>query len=322
MKLEFRLLIVDDSPESISQAILILEDHLKSKGFSLETRIADDLSVRGLRDLARLEGKDYDLVIVDYNLGQFTTDGAAAALQLRQELKYTDIVFYSSDPELDLHDKLSKQRVSGVFVARRDELSTVLTGLTDTVIGKAVDLNHTRGIGMAEVAEMDVLMEETLKRAFRSADDKFVAAAHRTLKKLRADMQEDLALLKQRSVDDLPDMVCDGRQFSSAHKYQAVRRVARSLPEKPAVDLKVLESYQVDIIDNRNMLAHAKEHLAEDGKTILRSIKSNKEAVIDDSWMASFRQKLKENRVALTTVCEAVDRHIATAKAVHDSEKH
>ena len=168
MKLEFRLLVVDNAPDNIIEgAVGILSDHLELKGFSLNKRFVNDFSEAEFRGLARLEGKDYDLVMVDYRLELDDMDGADVARQLRLGLRYTDMVFYSSAPPAELRDKLAKASVSGVFVETRDNLSDALTGLADTVIGKAVDLNHMRGIAMAEVAEMDVLMEETLGRAFQ-----------------------------------------------------------------------------------------------------------------------------------------------------------
>ena len=321
MKLEFRLLIVDDDPSGIREAIGILEDYLENEGFSMSRRIADDFSNQGLRNLARLEGKNYDLVMIDYNLGQTGTDGAVAALRLRRDLQYTDMVFYSSDPSLNLYSKLAEHEVSGVFIANRDELDTALRGLADTVIGKAVDLNHTRGIAMAEVAEMDVLMEETLVHAFRHADSGGVEAAKtRTIKRLREGVEKDATLLQKRLDEgNLLDVVRDSRLFTSAHKYQAIRRVARDLPEKPAQALTALQSYETDIIGNRNMLAHVKEDSTEDGETILRSVKGN--VIIDDDWMTDFRMKLKEHRTALTTICEAISNQIDAAEAPRDSEE-
>lgn len=322
MKLEFRLLVVDDDPSGIREATGILEEYLEDKGFSMSPRIVDDFSNQGLRSLARLEGKNYDLVMIDYNLGQTDTDGAVAALRLRRDMQYTDMVFYSSDPSLNLYSKLAEHEVSGVFIANRDELDTALTGLADTVIGKAVDLNHMRGIAMAEVAEMDLLMEETLVRAFQPTGEYFAVAADRTTKKLCESMQGNLAQLNQCLEEgSLADVVGDSRLFSSAHKYMAVRRVANSLSEKPTEELNVLKSYQADIIDNRNMLAHAKEDPAEDGKTILRSIKGNGGTIpIDDDWMTGFRQKLTTHRDALTIVCEAINRYIDAKEAPHESK--
>ena len=39
MKLEFSLLVVDDQPENINQAIQDLEEHLETKGFSLKKEV-------------------------------------------------------------------------------------------------------------------------------------------------------------------------------------------------------------------------------------------------------------------------------------------
>ena len=323
MKLKFRLLIVDDAPDSIRESINSLEDDLESKGFSLNKHIAEDLSTEGLRSLARDRGKDYDLVIVDYNLGQPDTDGAVAAERLRRELEYTDMVFYSSDPALDLYSKLAEHEVAGVFIASREDLSTALIGLADTIIGKTLDLNHMRGIAMAEVAEMDVLMEEVLERAFRSTGNQFATSALKTITRLQEGMKEDLKKLKQHLDEDtVPDVVSDSRLFSSTHKYRAVRRVAKCLPEQPSEELEVLQSYEADIIRNRNMLAHVKEDADGSGKTTLRSIKHNEEEIIiDDEWLENFRKMLKKHRTALTTVCESIGKHIDAGEAAGNAKE-
>ena len=234
MKLEFSVLIIDDSPDSIEQATHRLGEYLQSKGFILRLHAPSDFSKQSLRNLARAQGKDYDLVIVDYNLGRADTDGATVARRLRQALQYTDMVFYSSDAQLDLHSQLAKHEVSGVFVARRDDLDAALVGLTNTVIGKAIDLNHMRGIAIAEVAEMDVLMQETLERVFLSAGDQCVDdASNRTMVKLRANARGDCEQLESKFGEGgLSCVVNDGRLFSSSQKYQAVRRIAKC-PKNP-----------------------------------------------------------------------------------------
>ena len=320
MKLEFSLLIVDDDADSIEQAISILREHLETKGFTLADRYEEEFSEEHLRDLALSRGRNYDLVVIDYNLGQEDTDGAEVAYRLRRDLPYTDMVFYSSDSDVELLGKLAANKVSGVFVARRDNLDEALTGLADTVIGKAVDLNHMRGIAMAEVAEMDVLMEETLRRVFRSTNELVVDAGERTIGKLREGIEKDMKRLEKiHKEDGLPGVVSNGRLFSFANKYWAIRRTAKCLPEKPSEAMSVLESYEDEIIRKRNMLAHVKEESTEDGETILRSIKGN--VVIDDNWMIEFRQNLRTQRSALTVVCEVIDDHFGITEAPCGSEE-
>ena len=309
MNLQFTLLVVDDDPDSIGQAISLLEEHLSEKGFSLFRHDESNFSEENLRRLMRLEGRDYDLVIVDYNLGQDAINGAHIAQQLRRGLTYTDMVFYSSNSEADLLGELARNGVSGVFVATRNELDNALIGLADTVVGKAVDLNHMRGIGMAEVAEMDLLMEETLKRVFLSGDETIVPAGGRTITQLRESKQESLNTLnKIYEKGGLSAVVTDSRLCSSFDKFRAIKRIARSLTDRPHEALGVLETYEKEIIQDRNMLAHVKETTALDGATTLQSVgRDGRNITIDDGWMERFRRMLRIHRIALTTVCTALD---------------
>lgn len=311
MRLEFSLLVVDDSPGDVDGAIGGLSDHLESKGFTLRRTDAPDLSEEALRELARSAGKDFNLVMVDYNLGRADIDGAIAAERIRRDLQFTDMVFYSSATPADLLAELAKQEVAGVFVANRQTLDDALVGLADTVIGKAVDLSHMRGIAMAEVSEMDVQMEEALKKVFSADHECFAAVASRTLVKLTEGVDEHrnevAALVKQEKILEI---VTDPRLFPSAHKYRAIMRAVGCLNEKPAGDLGVLKSYVADVINNRNTLAHAKEDRSAEGTSSLRATTKGKPSIsIDDAWMTDFRGKLRAQRTALTNVCDALGRH-------------
>lgn len=325
MRLEFRLLVVDDDPSSAQEAIGELSDFLEGRGFTLQTKVANDLSENGLRDLARSSGKDYNLVMVDYNLGRADINGATAAARMRRELLFTDMVFYSSAPSVDLLAELARSHVAGVFVANRETLGETLRGLADTVIGKAVDLSHMRGITMAEVADMDVEMEEILERVFSSSDECFSSKAKRTLKRLgesAADQKSKITQLVEK--DAILEVVADSHLFSSMHKYRALVRVADCLAKKPVEALEVLRTYDADIIDSRNTLAHAKEESLGNGATSLRAVKKGQAAIlIDDTWMADFRAKLRSHRAALRAVCAALGEHLdgtASGKQAKQSE--
>ena len=219
MKLEFKLLAVDDEPDNLHQALASLTDHLDTIGFKLKVTTVDDVAQLPSLDLGGREGKNYDLVMIDYNLGQ-TSTGADIALDIRSTLRYTDMVFYSSLPVPTLLSYLAEVGVSGVFAEERSNLDDALTALADTIIGKAVDLNHMRGIAMAEVAEMDVLMEETLKGTFANATAKCVqAAADRTCEKVLEAMSQKMGLATERvEAEGVVGLVGDSLLFSSVQK--------------------------------------------------------------------------------------------------------
>lgn len=320
MKLEFKLLIVDDQPDSIGGAVGILSDYLETKGFTLEENHVTDFSESGIRELTRNQGKDYDLVMVDYRLENENYNGAIAARQLRHDLRYTDMVFYSSDSSVQLHAELARESVTGVFVETRNNLGDALTGLAETVIGKAVDLDHMRGIAMAEVAEMDVAMEETLKVAFQTTDDHWNDVKNRTIEKLRISMLNNKEKLNRRFGEGgLVEVVVDGSLFTSAHKIRAVIRIARCLPHADPEMLTVLNEYENEVLKNRNLLAHAKEETNVSGDKILRSIKRDEaETIINESWMDGFRITLRKHRDALGVVCDSIDGHFNALEPTGD----
>lgn len=312
MKLEFTLLVVDDAPDSIEQAISALSEHLEEKGFTLQEQVHKDFSDQDLHKLARLRGQDYDLVVVDFNLGLEDMTGAEIARKLRTNLPFTDMVFYSSDSAANLLGELAKHKIPGVFTASRQELDEALKGLADTVIGKAVDLNHMRGIAMAEVAEMDILMEETLIRAFSSSNAKAAAAADRTRKKLLDSISASKKTVQKRlSEGGVALVVKHGRLVPHIQKYWAIKRLAKKLTDAPAEYLATLTSYESEIIPSRNLLAHAKEQEDDSGRTQLCSVADNQEAVaINEPWMADYRRKLQKHRQALEAICRLIDRDL------------
>lgn len=323
MKLEFSLLVVDDQPENINQAIQGLEEHLQAKGFSLNPEIVQKPTEQRIQELGQSEGRDYDLVMIDYKLGEGMEDGAVVAHRLRQLLPYVDMVFFSGSPVSELLSRLSEHEVSGVFAQTRQELGDTLNGLADTVIGKAVDLNHMRGIAMAEVADMDVLMEETLIGVFQSPDAQITSAKKRTIQKLR----ERIGAVPNRLDEslkqhELPGVVRDSSLFSFADKYRAIVRVAKYLPrEGSVVASEQPANFEQDIIHNRNMLAHAKEDTTGDGRTVLYSkIPGKDEVEITEEWMSGFRKKILKHRSALDIICNSLREQFGDGEVASDSE--
>lgn len=322
MKLAFQLLVVDDQPDDLRSAVSILQEHLDDKGFDLCQVNLPVLSGPDW-DAIRNKGRSYDLVMVDYNLSQ-SEMGDVAAKRLRAALPYTDIIFYSAEPRTELLQLLARQEVEGVFVAHRQELDDPLVGLADAVIGKAVDLNHMRGIAMAEVAEMDILIQELLIPVFQVDHPDVDAIAGKTANQLKGNMERDSKKLFQSlEKGGLSITAADSRVFSLHHKYIALQRLAKLLPDAHlAPKLKVLKSFRKEIIHNRNLLAHIKEESDENRNVVLRSIRSDGDPlVIDDQWMATFRRNLREHRETLETLCSALRRHFGLAESSDDPDK-
>ena len=308
MKLQFILLLIDDNPDSIAQALGALGDYLDDNGFELVTEAPSDVSVSAVRALSRNRGREFDLVAVDYMLGSEGFNGSDVAATVRRELEYTDMVFYSSDTSLNLHEQLANAEVEGVFVATRGELGEALVGIADTVIGKAVDLNHMRGIAMAEAAEMDLIMEDTLADVFHAAGPNLDEVARRTADRVRAFLTDSAERIdKVLGQEGIVGLVRSAHLFSSVQRFRALMRVCKTMSPKP--DLGLIDAYESHVLGKRNMLAHAKE-ITNNGTPALRSVARDGSTItIDDAWMTEFRRTLRNQRSALEAVCAEVRRY-------------
>ena len=310
MKLDFRVLVVDDDAKrSVGSALESLRDWLEERGFSLECCIPGDPSQSGLRDVVKQEGRQFDLVMVDYDLQRPET-GVAVVEWLRRQLRYTEMVFYSGLSTRELYNKLVDEEVEGVFVAQRGELDDVLRQLADIVVGKAVDLNHTRGIAMAEVAEHEMLMLETLDFALGQSDAPAIQAmAERTATRL-VDSKKELAERVEAAVKQqgLSDVIHDGRMFTAVDKARAIQRLLGMVSEDVGSAKGVFDKYETEVLARRNVLAHVKEGIGPGGEVVLRarSGRSDEEIGVDEDWMKECRKTLRTHREALEQLCQAV----------------
>ena len=325
MKLAFQLLVVDDQPDDgLRSAIQILREYLDNKGFDLVPNYLLALSGTDW-DAVQNQSRSYDLVMVDYNLSQ-SEMGDVAARRLRTALPYTDIIFYSAGkPRTELLRLLADQQVEGVFVARRQELDDPLVGLADAVIGKAVDLNHTRGIAMAEVAEMDLLLKKLLVDVFQYPVHHASKVGQKSAKDIKKNIDKDSdEIQKYIDADNILDLVKQDRIFSLSWKHRMLVRLTRQLPKNSLSSdtSEILKSFNNEIIDMRNTLAHIQEDSDKDGNVILRSTKGDGNPVtINDAWMADCRQSLRQHRSVLETVCDAIRRNFVHVNSPDDSEK-
>jgi hypothetical protein len=242
-------------------------------------------------------------------LGEKDFDGALAASTIRRRLKYTDIIFYSTSPRDELAARMAEHHVDGVFIASRtNDLDDVLRGVADTIVGKAVDLNHMRGIAMAEAAEMDLLMEDLLAKAFASKNDAFVARGKDRIEGMLANERDNIAALEKRiGRSDVVGIVTDNAIFGSTYKWQAVSKLGEMVLGRAADACKVFVDYDTQVIAKRNLLAHARAVMDDGNTASLRAIRQGKADIeIDDAWMIEFRGQLTAQREALRQICEAV----------------
>jgi DNA (cytosine-5)-methyltransferase 1 len=84
--------------------------------------------------------------------------------QIRSHNIYTEVIFYSASPSSLLWDAIHRNQLEGVFVSDRPGILQKLENVAEQRVHKVLDVNNMRGIVMAEVGDMDLLIEDILKR--------------------------------------------------------------------------------------------------------------------------------------------------------------
>ncbi|MCD6366964.1 MAG: hypothetical protein J7L46_05425, partial [Bacteroidales bacterium] len=120
MKINYKVLWVEDQFVEVQFAIDGIGDRLADYGFKFEvdkkTSLSDD-EIGELRDkLSRYN--PYDMIFFDYDLGNNNKTGNEIANELRNSI-FTDMIFYSGKPSIDLRKTLYESRVDGVFTVSR-----------------------------------------------------------------------------------------------------------------------------------------------------------------------------------------------------------
>lgn len=151
MKIEYRILWIDDSEEWVESKLEGVQEYLFEHGFVLE----HDVFPAYDKDI---DFSKYDIIAVDCNLSD-SERGIDILKVIRDKDIYTEILFYSLDGESVLRAEVSKNKIDGVYCAYRDDAIDTLKGVILTTIKKTQEINNLRGLVMAETSELDNIMK-------------------------------------------------------------------------------------------------------------------------------------------------------------------
>jgi hypothetical protein len=277
MKLKYKILWIEDEKSSIKIKAKNIRKYLEDDyGFEcLESDITildyeefvedyiDDNELKSCSDIEK-----YDLLLVDFNLGEEEHTGDKLIQIIRDNNIYSEILFYSSDLD-SLIDKLNQHFIDGVFTSVRDELENKVKKLIKVTIKKVQDVNNLRGLIMAEVAELDRMKERIIIKASVKIPEKSIEKY--TLKKVKESGNSNKNKA-QRYLDDL-DSVTFESLFSfvgfidSDKKAKATGEILNKLNiTEPVTKDDFIQPYIDDILGKRNKFAHIEECDGDDGQ--------------------------------------------------------
>jgi hypothetical protein len=239
MRIKYKILWIDDSPEWVESILDEIKEYLLGFGFVLEYDIKS--SYKGI------DFSQYDILAVDCNL--INEEKGIDALDLiRHEEVYTEILFYSQNGEAVLREEMKNNRVDGVYCASREDSVDKLKKLILTTIQKTQEINNLRGLVMAETSELDNLMKLILLQ--KEWGEEHFLNRHTELDKYYDEKKDKLQKCLPFAADKLIPLVYG--HFSSMFSLWSLEKF---LSKEDWVNIKEYK----EIMNKRNVLAHGVE---------------------------------------------------------------
>ncbi len=171
MRLDFNVLWVDDQAEELSGTKDAIARRIASEGFQLQPTFCSNIA-----EVEHLLAQDVftdeiDLVLVDWELGS-GDQGQNAIDTIRERIPHKDIVFYSARTDTAQLRRLAFElSLDGLFFSDRRDLVNEVEGVFESLVKKALDLDHIRGIVMGATSDIEHMTRECLTIAHDLSDD-------------------------------------------------------------------------------------------------------------------------------------------------------
>lgn len=307
MKLNYRVLWIENDSEWVESIREEIEEIISD--FGLEPDITnkpsgeDNLSYNG-----------YDLILMDLALAN-DESGDALISRIRSLEIFTDIVFYSASGIAEVKKKATSMNLEGVYFADRNQTSfkKKIKEVINASVRRVQDLVNLRGVVMAEVSELDSIMETIVVNYFTSKeklDDfhKHVSSdREKSLKKL---LKEDADCGKKCHIS-WKDQTIDEfiMQTDSSQKARAIKLIVENLSKTNSsysqyAKTNFYEAYNKSIISVRNNLAHCVEVENEDGTIVLKTRKED--IIYGDKDIVEVRKQIKYYHSLFDNVLDAI----------------
>jgi hypothetical protein len=307
MRLEFKVLWFENQMADMRGAVGGLRQELARHGFTLDLDQQPDAS--NLEQLALHQERyhDYDLVVVDYDLGAGQPKGDEVAKRIRTSFGFTDIVFYSGAPTEELRDRVRAQAIDGVYCSGRRQLRDKLIEHVGFIVERLSRLEAMRGLAVSTAGRCDDHMREVVRQAHALMDEAgqnaLIAAIDKKVIGSAQSRVRQFAKLK-----DLEGRL-ENRAVTSVVLYEAAQTAVETvLAHRPQCEpqLLVLRKYLEEVIQPRNNLGHNVEVREENGWVV----RSKAGVEIDRQSLSEFRRNLSkhlDNFITLSANLAAVE---------------
>lgn len=297
MRLSFAVLWFDDNEDYFDSLDLDpLEKEILSWGFSPTI----DLVSTPEEFTNHSPFETYDLIVVDRNLEDYE-DGQEFIADIRGNSIYTEIVFYTAGNTSDLWEAIRSKELEGVFVSSRNEILSKITKVGRQSVRKVLDLENMRGIVMAEVGELDFLLEEIITIGVEGLQEKQRQSIYKNFHKNSAKQNQDNAQTLAAFIKS-PDTISMLTLCDSDKRWQNFNRLWKSHDKLKGREK--IGDYVIEVLRPRNFLAHGKPERHKNGGYLFHY--RGKQFRFNDTTSLELRQTILKYKNAFLTIIDLI----------------
>ncbi len=258
MKLTFSILWFDDSDDYFGSLDMdALKAEILTWGFSPDIKPVTTPE----QFLSYAPFKEFDLIVVDLDLEQYG-EGQDFIAGLRANAVYTEVIFYTVRNVNDLWDAVREKQLEGVFVSHRSNILPKIFRVGRQSIRKVLDLENMRGIVMAEVGELDHLIDEILTFGITSLPVEQQNSIFKRFLEKAVEQNQNISvrLAKFSERPDLNEMINLSDSYKRWLNFQRLWKSHEKLKGRNTIG-----DYDAEVLKPRNFLAHGTPEPHKDG---------------------------------------------------------
>ncbi|MGE4496430.1 MAG: hypothetical protein AB7E48_01010 [Deferribacterales bacterium] len=286
MRLNYKVLWLDDQIRSVNDEIEEVKTYINSKGFY------PDFTTESTFTRMYIEkqlSQPWNIIVFDYDTGNAEFSGLTAIDTVRRCEYYTEIVIYTTT-QSNL-DKIRTEFKEGVFSSLRDNVVEKVKTVIDLTLKKIMDVNVMRGLVLASVAENDFLMNKVLEHILETEPS--LILKQETLRKEIDNKIEDTNKRRAQKLDENNDTLISYYINSNILTSETRKDFFMRLGKNHSDCKKYYESIKpyTDILKKRNLLAHGHTCI-DSGRECIRSIHENETGIFTLEDALDLRKKL------------------------------
>lgn len=310
MRIPYRILWIDDRIKDEVERTEKIASYLSGLGFSPEIEEIEDVEeFEKTEKLSELVKRvNFDLILTDFNLGEDSVTGRYVVKELRDGNILTEILFYTSQPNLidivkplyfgdgNEDERLFQpvQRIS--FHPGQGGLVDKIKEILDLNVSKFQEIRAFRGFVLAETSDLDSVIEKIGNKLVENVEKD--ALKKRFQKSLRGTQKFlDTTNKKFEGLFNAEDYNGYLLETNASNRYELIKELVKLyLPVSPVPDFDLdLFSRYIEVIRERNCFAHDCLIETDDGKVYLKKTNSNKTSEYNQERCIALRNKIRDH---------------------------